>query len=76
MLDCDWSSDVCSSDLNLVQNLDELYDKVRHSDLPKIWLPDRRCVFSIPEWPVLGSGKVDLAKGRALARQLAGGSTK
>jgi acyl-[acyl-carrier-protein]-phospholipid O-acyltransferase/long-chain-fatty-acid--[acyl-carrier-protein] ligase len=50
---------------------DELWDKLNQSDLPKLWIPKRENFFLIESIPVLGSGKVDLKKMKALALETA-----
>ena len=50
---------------------DELWDKLNQSDLPKLWIPKRENFFLIESIPVLGSGKVDLKKMKALALKTA-----
>jgi len=46
---------------------DELWDKLNKSALPKIWIPKRDDLRPIDEIPILGSGKADLKKVKALA---------
>jgi acyl-[acyl-carrier-protein]-phospholipid O-acyltransferase/long-chain-fatty-acid--[acyl-carrier-protein] ligase len=46
---------------------DELWDKLNKSELPKLWIPKRDDLRPIDEIPVLGSGKADLKKVKALA---------
>jgi acyl-[acyl-carrier-protein]-phospholipid O-acyltransferase/long-chain-fatty-acid--[acyl-carrier-protein] ligase len=46
---------------------DELWKKLNESDLPKLWIPKRENLYPIDAMPILGSGKVDLKKIKALA---------
>jgi len=46
---------------------EELWDKLHKSELPKLWIPKRDDLHPIDEIPILGSGKADLKKLRALA---------
>lgn len=46
---------------------DELWSKLNQSKLPKLWIPKRENLFWIDALPLLGSGKVDLKKVKALA---------
>jgi acyl-[acyl-carrier-protein]-phospholipid O-acyltransferase/long-chain-fatty-acid--[acyl-carrier-protein] ligase len=46
---------------------EELWDKLNKSDLPKLWIPKRDDLHPIDEIPILGSGKADLKKVKALA---------
>ncbi|HET9918110.1 MAG TPA: AMP-binding protein, partial [Candidatus Binatia bacterium] len=50
---------------------DELWDKLNKSELPKLWIPKRDDLRPIDEIPVLGSGKADLKKIKALALEKA-----
>ncbi|HUK42556.1 MAG TPA: AMP-binding protein, partial [Candidatus Acidoferrales bacterium] len=50
---------------------DELWDKLNQSKLPKLWIPKRESFFWIESIPVLGSGKLDLKKMKALALEAA-----
>jgi acyl-[acyl-carrier-protein]-phospholipid O-acyltransferase/long-chain-fatty-acid--[acyl-carrier-protein] ligase len=50
---------------------DELWDKLNKSELPKLWIPKRDDLRPIDEIPVLGSGKADLKKVKALALEKA-----
>jgi acyl-[acyl-carrier-protein]-phospholipid O-acyltransferase/long-chain-fatty-acid--[acyl-carrier-protein] ligase len=46
---------------------DELWRKLNETDLPKLWIPRRDSFFPVDEIPLLGSGKMDLKKAKALA---------
>jgi acyl-[acyl-carrier-protein]-phospholipid O-acyltransferase/long-chain-fatty-acid--[acyl-carrier-protein] ligase len=45
----------------------QLWDKMNRSELPKLWIPKRENLVQIETIPLLGSGKVDLKKIKALA---------
>ena len=53
---------------------DELWDKLNQSDLPKLWIPKRENLYWIESIPVLGSGKIDLKRIKAMAAEKAAGS--
>jgi acyl-[acyl-carrier-protein]-phospholipid O-acyltransferase/long-chain-fatty-acid--[acyl-carrier-protein] ligase len=46
---------------------EELWEKLNQSDLPKLWIPKRENFHWIESIPLLGSGKVDLNKIKAMA---------
>jgi len=46
---------------------DELWDRMNRSALPKLWIPKRENLHPVESIPLLGSGKVDLKKVKALA---------
>ena len=50
---------------------EELWDKLNRSELPKLWIPKRDDLHPIDEIPILGSGKADLKKVKALALEKA-----
>ena len=50
---------------------DELWSKLNQTDLPKLWIPKRENLHSIDTIPVLGSGKADLRKLKAMALERA-----
>jgi acyl-[acyl-carrier-protein]-phospholipid O-acyltransferase/long-chain-fatty-acid--[acyl-carrier-protein] ligase len=50
---------------------DELWSKLNQTDLPKLWIPKRENLYSIDAIPILGSGKADLKKIKALALERA-----
>ena len=52
--------------------IEPLLKKISETGLPKLWLPDKSSFHKIEEFPLLGSGKVDLQKLKALARRLEG----
>jgi acyl-[acyl-carrier-protein]-phospholipid O-acyltransferase/long-chain-fatty-acid--[acyl-carrier-protein] ligase len=50
---------------------EELWDKLNKSALPKLWLPKRDDLHAIDEIPILGSGKADLKRVKAMALEKA-----
>ncbi len=52
---------------------DELWNKLNQTDLPKLWIPKRENLHCIDAIPILGSGKADLKKLKALALEQAAG---
>lgn len=48
-----------------------LWSRLCESNLPKLWIPKRDNLYCIDSIPLLGTGKVDLKKVRALALELA-----
>jgi acyl-[acyl-carrier-protein]-phospholipid O-acyltransferase/long-chain-fatty-acid--[acyl-carrier-protein] ligase len=46
---------------------DDLWIKLNRTELPKLWIPKRENLHQIDSIPVLGSGKADLKKVKALA---------
>ena len=49
---------------------DGLVRKLQASGLPKLWLPAREDFHPLGEFPLLGSGKLDMSRLKALARDL------
>ncbi|MDH3443490.1 MAG: acyl-[ACP]--phospholipid O-acyltransferase [Deltaproteobacteria bacterium] len=47
----------------------ELWEKLNQSELPKLWIPKRENLKPIESLPLLGSGKVDLKKIKAMAQE-------
>jgi hypothetical protein len=45
----------------------ELWDRLCHTELPRLWLPKREDLHPIASIPTLGSGKIELRRVRALA---------
>jgi acyl-[acyl-carrier-protein]-phospholipid O-acyltransferase/long-chain-fatty-acid--[acyl-carrier-protein] ligase len=45
----------------------ELWEKLNQSELPKLWIPKREDLHPIDSLPLLGSGKVDLKRVKAMA---------
>lgn len=56
----------------LPEDVDTVYEKLKNSGLPNLWIPDRQMFFQVEQLPVLASGKLDLRKARQLAIELAG----
>jgi acyl-[acyl-carrier-protein]-phospholipid O-acyltransferase/long-chain-fatty-acid--[acyl-carrier-protein] ligase len=52
---------------------DELWSKLQQTELPKLWIPKRENLHLIEAIPLLGSGKADLKKIKALAVERAAG---
>jgi acyl-[acyl-carrier-protein]-phospholipid O-acyltransferase/long-chain-fatty-acid--[acyl-carrier-protein] ligase len=52
---------------------DALWSRLCESSLPKLWVPKRDNLYRIDAIPLLGTGKVDLRRVRALALEMAGG---
>jgi acyl-[acyl-carrier-protein]-phospholipid O-acyltransferase/long-chain-fatty-acid--[acyl-carrier-protein] ligase len=48
----------------------DLWERLCHSELPRLWLPRREDLRFIPAVPTLGTGKVDLRGVRELAAQV------
>ena len=48
-----------------------LVKKLQASGVPKLWVPDIKSFFSVAEFPLLGSGKLDMQKLKAVAASLA-----
>jgi acyl-[acyl-carrier-protein]-phospholipid O-acyltransferase/long-chain-fatty-acid--[acyl-carrier-protein] ligase len=51
----------------------ELWHRLNQSELPKLWIPKRENIHSIEALPLLGSGKVDLKKIKAMALERTAG---
>ncbi|MEK7744299.1 MAG: AMP-binding protein, partial [Elusimicrobiota bacterium] len=47
-----------------------LLKKLNESGVPKLWLPDKDRFHEVAEIPVLGTGKLDMQKIKAMARQM------
>lgn len=54
------------------RDVDAVLKKVKETGLPNLWLPDRANFHKVEEFPLLGSGKVDLQKLKSEARRLEG----
>lgn len=52
-----------------------LWLRLCESNLPKLWIPKRENLYYLGAIPLLGTGKVDLKKVRALALEMVGGTT-
>ena len=51
-------------------DIDGLWRKLNESDAPKLWVPERACFHKVAEFPLLGSGKLDLTALKKTARDL------
>jgi acyl-[acyl-carrier-protein]-phospholipid O-acyltransferase/long-chain-fatty-acid--[acyl-carrier-protein] ligase len=51
---------------------EQLWEKLSSTDLPKLWLPRRDCLFQIEAIPTLGTGKVDLKRVKEMAKEKVG----
>jgi len=51
---------------------DTLWSRLCESSLPKLWVPKRDNLYRVDAIPLLGTGKVDLKRVRALALEMAG----
>jgi len=45
----------------------QIIEKLNEAELPALWIPKRDQIFLVDEIPMLGTGKLDLGKARALA---------
>lgn len=50
-------------------NVDEVWDRLSKSSLPKLWVPRKETFYQIDEIPVLGTGKVNLMSVKKLAEE-------
>jgi acyl-[acyl-carrier-protein]-phospholipid O-acyltransferase/long-chain-fatty-acid--[acyl-carrier-protein] ligase len=57
------------------EKLPAAFDGLRKRGLPNLWVPDVRDCFEVAEFPVLGTGKLDLRGLSDVAREVAGRST-
>ena len=48
----------------------ELHERLSQTALPKLWIPKREHIIPVAEIPLLGSGKLDLARLRRLALEV------
>lgn len=48
---------------------EELWDRLNQAHLPKLWIPNRENLHRIEAIPLLGTGKVDLKKLKAMAME-------
>jgi acyl-[acyl-carrier-protein]-phospholipid O-acyltransferase/long-chain-fatty-acid--[acyl-carrier-protein] ligase len=51
-------------------SVDDLWEKLNASDLPKLWIPKRDDFYRVDEIPLLGSGKLDLKRIKAMASEV------
>src|SRR5262249_36567400 len=49
-----------------------LWQQISETDLPRLWLPKRDCLYQVEALPTLGTGKLDLRGLKAMAQQLVG----
>ncbi|MBI5239615.1 MAG: MFS transporter [Elusimicrobia bacterium] len=52
------------------EDVDGLWRALNGSDTPKLWVPDRSCFHKVEQFPLLGSGKLDLPALKKAAREL------
>jgi len=52
------------------QHVKQLWQQLNDRGLPNLWLPRERDFYQVPEFPILGSGKLDLKRCKELAREL------
>jgi len=52
------------------EQLDELIGRLDQIDLPNLWRPKPHAFYRIDEIPVLGTGKMDIKRVKALAETL------
>ena len=55
---------------NAEQDIPELLEKLKESDMPNIWIPKAGDFHHVETLPLLGSGKLDLRKLKDLAENL------
>jgi len=53
-------------------DLDAVLKKVKTAGMPNLWIPDKTNFHKVEEFPLLGTGKVDLQKLKGEARRLEG----
>lgn len=53
------------------QELDKIYKKFLSSNTARLWIPARKDFYEVDEFPILGSGKLDLAGLKETAKELA-----
>ncbi|MBI3552739.1 MAG: MFS transporter [Elusimicrobia bacterium] len=53
-------------------DIDGLCAKLAASELPKLWLPAKENFHKVAEFPLLGSGKLDMTRLKAVSRELEG----
>jgi acyl-[acyl-carrier-protein]-phospholipid O-acyltransferase/long-chain-fatty-acid--[acyl-carrier-protein] ligase len=51
-------------------DVEGLWKRLNDSDTPKLWVPERACFHKVERFPLLGSGKLDLAALKKTAREL------
>ncbi|WP_052571289.1 AMP-binding protein [Endomicrobium proavitum] len=55
------------------QNIDKILRVMYESNIPKLWIPKKENFYKVEEFPVLGTGKLDLKGVKKLAQQLVAG---
>jgi acyl-[acyl-carrier-protein]-phospholipid O-acyltransferase / long-chain-fatty-acid--[acyl-carrier-protein] ligase len=55
-------------------DVEALYARLKESGLPNLWMPAREHFYAVPALPYLGTGKLDLAGIKAIAREKTGRS--
>jgi acyl-[acyl-carrier-protein]-phospholipid O-acyltransferase/long-chain-fatty-acid--[acyl-carrier-protein] ligase len=58
--------------LHLGIDVPHVHKELSGKGLPNLWLPRERDYYQIPELPLLGTGKLDLRKCKAIAQEKAG----
>ena len=53
-------------------NLSSLFKQLGERGLPNLWVPDERDSFEVPEFPMLGAGKLDLKRLKEMAAERVG----
>nr|NIO08207.1 hypothetical protein [Deltaproteobacteria bacterium] len=53
---------------------EDVFNRLRQTDLPNIWIPRGENIYRVDEIPLLGSGKVDLKQIKTMALERAGGN--
>jgi acyl-[acyl-carrier-protein]-phospholipid O-acyltransferase / long-chain-fatty-acid--[acyl-carrier-protein] ligase len=56
--------------LSIDKTPDEIVEELRHRGLPNLWIPKSKHFYHVTEFPILGSGKIDLQALRDLADEL------
>ncbi len=57
---------------NYSGSIDALFQKLQSTEMPKLWIPAPDSFFKLDEWPTLGTGKVDLARAKSIAKSKLG----
>ncbi len=57
-------------------DIEQLTEQLKQSELPNLWIPKKDSYFMVDEIPMLGSGKLDLKKIKAMAVELSQRSQK
>jgi len=59
---------LCLKDIEILS----LYEELRKSGLPNLWIPDSQMFFTVDGFPLLGSGKLDLGAVKRQALECSG----